>query len=338
MEFSTFKTAILNKIQISSKKIRLNSTDICNSIRPVLKPAIKKYVYLLLALVVLGFWNSAVLARTEVLENDDTVVVYEPPLNEAAREVLRIFPQLRQELEENLGWRLNARPQIVLIKANQTFKKISRNDLIVAFAVPDKNLVVIDYSRMTTRPFNLSITLKHEMCHLLLHEHISGDNLPKWFDEGVCQWVSDGIGEIFIDKGWSGLDAAVMANQTFHLSKLANRFPGQKAGLMLAYEQSKSIVFYIDRQYGKQTILNILNDLRNGESIEAAVAQNMDLDLYQLEEEWLEHLESTPRWLVFLANNIYAILFFAAALLSIVGFIRIILRRRAYDEDIEEDD
>jgi hypothetical protein len=339
-EIFNIKTAILNKIQISSKKIRLNSTVICNRIRPVLKPAIIKYVYLLLALTALCFWHSAVLARTEVLENDDTVVVYEPPLNGAARDVLRNFPHLRQELKENLGWRLNVRPRIVLIKANQTFQKISRNDLIVAFAVPDKNLIVIDYSRMATRPYNLNITLKHEMCHLLLHEHIPNDNLPKWLDEGVCQWVSDGIGEIFIDKGWSGLDAAVMANQTFRLSKLANRFPGQKAGLMLAYEQSKSIVFYIDRQYGKKTILAILNDLRNGESIEAAVAQNMDLDLYQLEEEWLGHLESTPRWLVFLANNIYAIIFFLAAVLSIFGFIRIIIKKRGYseiDDDEEED-
>ena len=306
----------------------------------MLKPAIIKYVCLLPALMILCFWHSAVLARTEVLENDDTVVVYEPPLNEAAREVLRIFPHLRQELGENLGWRLNARPQIVLIRANQTFKKISRTDLIVAFAVPDKNLIAIDYSRMATRPYNLSITLKHEMCHLLLHEHIPDDNLPRWFDEGVCQWVSDGIGEIFIDKGWSGLDAAVMANQTFRLSKLAKRFPGQKAGLMLAYEQSKSVVFYIDRQYGKQAILTILNDLRNGESIEAAIAQNLDLDLYQLEEEWLRHLESTPRWLVFLANNVYGIIFFLAAVLTIFGFVRLIIKKRGYsdmDEDEEED-
>ena len=304
----------------------------------MLKPAIIKSVFLLLALMALVFGYSAVLARTEVLKNDDTVVVYEPPLNQAAREVLRLYPHLRQELEENLGWRLNARPQIVLIKTHQTFQKISRNDLIVAFAVPEKNLIVIDYSRMATRPYNLSITLKHEMCHLLLHEHISSDNLPKWFDEGVCQWVSDGIGEIFIDKGWSGLDAAVMANQTFRLSKLANRFPGQKAGLMLAYEQSKSIVFYIDRQYGKHTILNILNDLRNGESINAAVAQNMDLELHQLEEEWLKHLESTPRWLVLVANNIYAIIFFLAAVLSIFGFVRLLMRKKAYREWDDEEE
>jgi hypothetical protein len=48
-------------------------------------------------------------------------------------------------------------------------------------------------------------------------------------------------------------------------------------------------------------------------------------------------LESTPRWLVFLANNIYGILFFLAAILSVVGFIRLLIRRKAYAE-MEDDE
>ena len=108
---------------------------------------------------------------------------------------------------------------------------------------------------------------------------------------------------------------------------------------MLAYEQSKSVVAYIDRQYGKQQILTILNDLRNGETIEAAIAQNLNLDLNQLEEEWLQHLESTPRWLVFLANNIYGIIFLLAAVLTVFGFVRLLIRKKSYREwDDEEDD
>ena len=282
-------------------------------------------------------WQSTAEAGTEVLQNDELAVVYEPPLKAAADEIVRLFPNLRQDLEDIFGWRLNARPQVVLIKTNQHFQKIARNNLIVAFAVPDKNLIVIDYSRMSTRPFSLSITLKHEMCHLLLHEHINSANLPKWLDEGVCQWSSDGIGEILIDKSWSGLDAAIMAGQTLQLSRLTKWFPGDRSSLMLAYEQSKSAVVYIDRQYGKQAILNILGDLKNDETLETALYQNLSLSVNQLEKEWLADIERTPRWLVFMANNIYGILFFAAAILSVVGFIRMLIRRRAYAQ-LEEDE
>ncbi len=304
----------------------------------MLKPAIIKYFSLLSVLIAISFWQPSVRAQTQILQNDEIFVVYEPPLKAAAEEVLRMYPLLRKDLEDIFGWRLNTRPQVVLIKSNQHFQKVARNNLIVAFAVPDKNLIVIDYSRMSTRPFNLSITLKHEMCHLLLHEHINSADLPKWLDEGVCQWASDGIGEILIDRNWSGLDAAIMSGQTLRLSRLAKRFPADKSSLMLAYEQSKSVVVYIDRQYGKHAILAILGDLKNGEPLTTAIFQNLSLSVNQLEEEWLTDIKRTPRWLVYLANNIYGILFFFAAILLIIGFIRALIRRRAYAklEDEEE--
>jgi hypothetical protein len=292
---------------------------------------------LLTGLIPNSLWQSTGGATTEILQDDQLVVVYEQPLKAAADEVVRIFPNLKQDLEDKFGWRLNVRPRVVLIKSNQHFQKIARNNLIVAFAVPDKNLIVIDYSRMSTRPFNLRITLKHEMCHLLLHEHISTADLPKWLDEGVCQWASDGIGEILMDKSWSGLDAAVMAGQTLRLSGLTNRFPADRSSLMLAYEQSKSVVVYIERQYGKHAILTILGDLKNGEPFETAIFQNLSLSINRLEKEWLSDIERTPPWLIFMANNIYGILFFFAAILLIIGFMRTLVRRRVYAKGEEEE-
>jgi len=304
----------------------------------VLKLFIIKYFGLLTGLIVIFFLHSSVVAQTQILQNDDIMVVYEPPSKAAAGEVLRMYPVLEQELEDIFGWSLNARPQVVLVKTNQTFQKIARNTLIVAFAVPDKNLIVIDYSRMSTRPFTLSITLKHELCHLLLHDHINSGNLAKWLDEGVCQWVSDGIGEILIDKSWSGLDAAILAGQTLRLARLTERFPGDRVSLMLAYEQSKSVVAFIDRQFGKQAILNILSDLKNGETLETASMQSLAMTITELEKQWLTEIERTPRWLIFLANNIYGILFFLAAVLTVVGFIRVLVRRKAYAKWEEEEE
>jgi len=238
---------------------------------------------ILCALAAVHIFQPLWAAQTAVLQSDDIIVVYEPPLKAAAGEVLRMYPVLRQDLEDFFRWRLNTRPRVILVKTNQTFQKIAGNNLIVAFAVPDKKLIVIDYSRMSTRPFNLRITLKHELCHLLLHDHINSGNFAKWLDEGVCQWVSDGIGEILIDKSWSGLDAAILAGQTLRLSRLAETFPKDRVSLMLAYEQSKSVVTFMDRKYGKQAILNILSDLKNGETLETAILQSLAISVNELE-------------------------------------------------------
>ncbi len=302
------------------------------------KAAIVKCLSFLTGLIAIFFWQSTVEARTEVLQNDNIIVVYDPSLKTVAGEVVRIYPVLKQELEEIFRWRLDVKPQVVLVNSNRTFQKIAGNAFIVAFAVPDRNLIVIDYSKMKTRPFNLRITFKHELCHLLLHRHISDSNLARWLDEGVCQLVSDGIGEILLDKSWSGLDAAIMAGRALRLSRLTKTFPRDKASLMLAYEQSKSVVTYIDRQYGSNAILNILGDLKNGETLETAIFQRLSLSIYELEKEWLNHMESTPRWLVYLANHIYSIIFFMAAVLTILGFIRHTRRRKKIYEEWEEED
>ena len=205
--------------------------------------------------------------------------------------------------------------------------------------MPEKNLIVIDYSRMNIHPFTLSITLKHELCHLLLHQHISREKLPKWLDEGICQWVSDGIGELFVNQNISGLDAAILSGRIIPFKKLTDYFPQEKASLMLAYEQSKSVVGYIERQYGNSAILNLLEHLKNGATVEEAVKESLGISFERLEMQWLDYLESTPRWLVFLAHNIYGILFFLAAVLTFLGFIRLLRRRkRVYEQWKEEDE
>ncbi len=285
----------------------------------------------LAGLIVFLIMQSTAAAQPKVLQSPAVEIVYDPAIEHGAVEALDIFPQLKRELEALLALDLDIRPRIVLIKDTLTFQQLSRNDLFVAFAVPAENLIVIDYSRMKQRPFSLRITGKHELCHLLLHRHVDGSRLPRWFDEGICQWVSDGIGEIYTGGRWSGLDAAVMAGSVLDFNRIAGRFPVDRAALMLAYAQSKSIVTYIDRKYGTEGILDILKRLEKGDSMETAVSESLGASFDELQSAWLRQLESTPRWLVFLSDNLYAILFFAAAVLTIFGFIRRRVHRRRWE-------
>lgn len=293
---------------------------------------------LFIFLIVFFLLPSVPAAQQKALQGQNIVVIHDPSLESAAREVVRIYPELELELEELFQWGLGIKPEVVLVRDTRTFQKIANSNLMVAFAVPEEKLIVIDYSRMTIHPFTLSITLKHELCHLLLHQHIRRQNLPKWMDEGICQWVSDGIGELFVNQHLSGLDAAVMSGRIIPLKKLTDHFPRDKASLMLAYEQSKSVIGYIERQYGKGGILNLLDHLQNGDTVEDAVRDSLGISFEQLEKQWLDHLESTPHWLVFIAGNIYSILFFLAAVLTFLGFVRLMRRRKKAYEEWEEDE
>ena len=276
--------------------------------------------------------------QAAVIQNEQVIVLYDSPLEAAAHEVAEIYPSVNKDLQDIFGWELMGRPRVVLINSDERFRKMVRNDIFVAFAIPGENLVVIDYSKMNISPFTLYITLKHELCHLLLHQHIGSANLPKWLDEGVCQWASDGIAEILMNKGQSVFRTSLVAGNLFSFASLADRFPADKRSLVLAYEQSKNLVDYIVKKYGKGRLLDILYHLKNGEHADRAVLKSLNVTLTILEEDWRRHLKGKTYWLALLANNIYAIVFFLAAVMAVLGFIKLKLRKRAYLDEFEDED
>lgn len=144
-------------------------------------------IKILVSICIILFPTSLLAAEPSILQAEHATVVYEEPLRSAAQEVAGLFPSVKQELESTFQWSLEFRPTVVLIKDRQQFQQMAGSELIVAYAMPGRNVMVIDYTRMNTSPFSLRSTLKHELCHLLLHHYIDRSNMPKWFDEGVCQ-------------------------------------------------------------------------------------------------------------------------------------------------------
>jgi hypothetical protein len=226
----------------------------------------------------------------------------------------------------------------VLLKDNKRFRSPAGDNLVVAYALPNKNAVVIDHSKVNTSPFMLRNTFKHELCHLLLHHYIRDDNLPRWLDEGICQWASDGFADILMDSKGNLLPAAILSDTYFDLEKLQHQFPQGKHSLMLAYQQSKSVVEYLSSKYGSQGILDFLKLLQQGYDLESAFALRFGIQIDEFQYQWRGHLKKKINWFTYLSIHIYEILFVSAALLTILGFVRKMVRRRAYSAQEDEDD
>jgi hypothetical protein len=207
--------------------------------------------------------------------------------------------------------------------------------LFVAFAVPEQQLVVIDYSRMTTDPFTLRTTLKHELCNLILHRHIESVRLPTWLDEGIAQWTSDGIAEIIMDRKRSVLREATLSGNYLSMLDLVHGFPRDRRSLMLAYEQSRSFIEYVSREFGTDEIREMLGYLSTGDTVDEAIERSLSVSLGSLERKWQHQLRQRTTWFSYLSTHLYGILFFFAALITIGGFIRVMIRkrRRYADED-----
>ena len=195
-----------------------------------------------------AFSKCAYAEDFQILQRGSISVFFEAPLESAAKQVSDLYPNVKENLGSIFGWELYLSPSILLIKDRKNFLRMAGDPLVVAFAVPQRNLIVIDYSKMITHPFSLETTLKHELCHMLLHEHIKTEILPRWLDEGLCQWASGGIGEIIMDQKRSRLNRAAFSRKFIRLQDLQQIFPPDENSRLLAYEQSKSFVSYIVRQ------------------------------------------------------------------------------------------
>jgi hypothetical protein len=293
---------------------------------------------LLIGVLVVTFFPPALLAQQRhVIKATDVVVIYDEPLRGAAEVVAEGYGSLKLELEATFGWEIDFVPAVVLVQERNDFQRITGSSLVVAVAAPDRNLIVIDYSRMNTYPFSLGTTLKHELCHLVLHHAISGGNLPAWLDEGIAQWVSDGLTEILGDGRGSVLEAAVLANNQIALSRLTKGFPADRESLPLAYEESKSLVDYMVTEFGRTPMLSMLQYLREGDGVDTAAMRGLGVSMAELESRWHDHLRAKSSWFPYVTSNLTEILLFLGALLTIAAFLRLIVKKRQYrDENLPE--
>ena len=287
----------------------------------------KKLPIILFSLIILQA-GSVVAADLQSIQTGDVTVFYPAPLKSAAREVLNLYPEIKVTVEAVFKWKLNGAPSVLLVKTREHFIKIVGNPLIVAYAAPERNLIVIDYSKMLHHPFSLGTTLKHELSHLLLHQHIEKENFPRWLDEGLCQWASDGIGEIIMDPKRSFLNRASFSGKFIPLRHLAKTFPRDPELLLLAYEESKSFVTYLAGQFGTRGIHGLLNRMRNGETTENAMQNAFAATFDELEKKWQHSLSKKMTWFTLFSYNLYEILFTLMAVITVFSFIRFYFKKK----------
>ncbi len=297
---------------------------------------ITKAIRLLIAGLVLTPSCSLANISFGTIEHTDVTVRYELPLKAAAVDLADETPFIKADLAAQFGWNLPQRPTVVLIQNREMFRQLAGHPLIAAYAVPADNLIVIDFGRLNRRPRRGKSLLKHEMVHLLLHMHIAGNRLPRWLEEGVAQWASDGVVDLLEEPRSAMLTEAILSGTVLPLADLAGSFPTDDHALLLAYAQSRSVVAFIADNYGSEKIGKILGLLKDGSGIEDAVLRSLSVSVHDLEKRWLSDQERPAAFLALLAGYLYEILFLVGALLTVVGFVRFRIKKRRYRDEEDE--
>ena len=271
-----------------------------------------------------------------LFQNEALVIRGEAHLEAEAKYLAQIYPKARDDIGNILGLWLSLKPTVLLVKDSEFFERLSGSPFVSAFAVPSERLIVIHISPTTSKPGILYDTFKHELCHLVLHDYVRIQVIPKWLDEGICQWISGTLGEILAESGVT-FNRINTANRLIPLNQLAASFPSDRDSLFLAYRETLDFVAYVAAHYGAESLRDILKHLKKGDDIDQAISKALSKPFRDVQKDWIDDMRKKSEWLIWASENLYEILFFTAAVLTVMAAVRLRLRRSKYVDEDEDD-
>jgi hypothetical protein len=157
----------------------------------------------------------------------------------------------------------------------------------------------------------LETTILHELVHIALFQIDSNRLMPKWLNEGLSIYLSEGIP---FERGML-VNEAGMKKQLLSFHHIEHVFPKSDSQAQLAYAQSAHFVDHLIDQYGEKAFGGLIERLIDTARIQEK-DQILDMDLAaigsfgksitELEKEWSKGLSSHwfIRWLALLGNGL----------------------------------
>lgn len=129
---------------------------------------------------------------------------------------------------------------------------------------------------------NLAEIFRHELAHVGLYDRLSGDKVPRWFNEGFAVFAS---GEAEMSR-MQTLWTATLAQKLIPFQKLERSFPMDEHTASVAYAQAADMVRFLQRGDGLHRFQSLFGRMDQGQSFSAALADAYGSDLASLEVEW----------------------------------------------------
>lgn len=157
-------------------------------------------------------------------------------------------------------------------------------------ARPEIGVIMVSEAENGDSREELQRQIPHELMHILEFA-IAGDGYsttPKWFLEGLATLAENGQTES--DLGI--LQKANLEGSLLHISEICTTFPPQYSQSSLAYLESASFVSFLEKEYGGNSLVVLLQNSANSTDCNQLVQSTYAKDLSTLETDWLTTIVS----------------------------------------------
>lgn len=177
-------------------------------------------------------------------------------------------------------------------------------------------------------PPDLEVVLVHELSHIALYRAVRGNEVPRWFNEGVAIQQS----EVQLLPRMETLLRAAAQRSMLRLGELDRYFPERPYEVNVAYAQSADVVGFLRRTHNDERRFHrMIQSLRDGDTFDTALATAYGWTRVGLERQWRDSLRTRYRILPALLAG--STIWVAAAILVLFAYRR---RRRYHHMKLEQ--
>lgn len=134
----------------------------------------------------------------------------------------------------------------------------------------------------------------HELGHMVVHQVTFspyGASLPVWLNEGLAMHA-EGERDFYLELL---LRKAATEGRLFSVRSLSSPFSAKPEDAYLSYAQSQSLVEFLIQNYGKGKMLELLNLLKEGSSVDEALLAVYGFDQSGLDSLWKAYIASKTK-------------------------------------------
>lgn len=184
-------------------------------------------------------------------------------------------------------------------KCNVVFHVTARDHLF-AQSLPNQSVILGYYSPESKRIFvrpqrwmegrtreqDFHIVLMHEYVHFRIDDICGGICLPRWYNEGLAQILSES------KKPEDFKILKSVQDRCMHILVFSDAtFSPAYGDLSIAYLQSHAILFFLMQRFGKEKLVSIITKMRECGNFQRSFESTLSMSLQELDSKWWFILE-----------------------------------------------
>jgi hypothetical protein len=213
-------------------------------------------------------------------------------IHERIADLLRDAAEFRARVSEDLGQPVLGHVTVRIARSPEQMAELAPEHepppaYAAGVAYAPRHLILLTLKApVTWEAPDLAEVMRHELCHVALFDALRGEEVPRWFNEGLAIRQSGELPWARLKTLWD----ASLSHTLIPFAELDRAFPTESYGVNIAYAESADFVSFLMRDADRARFGSLIERVGAGAPFDRALEDAYGTDVRKLEFQWREEV------------------------------------------------